>query len=417
MKRSRGFRLHGWSPMLTWLCVIGLPLVVSLPQSTAAAVDWPHIVFGKAITNLPNPVFITNARDGSNRLFVVDQSGYIRIVKGAAPQATPFLDIHDRVQFNGERGLLSVAFPPGYGQTAAKRHFYVYYVNKDGNLVIARYSLTSTDDDVANASSEEILLTIQHPGQSNHNGGQLQFSPRDGYLYIGTGDGGGGGDPNRNGQNLNALLGKILRIDVESGVSPYRIPPDNPFVSRKDARHEIWAYGVRNPWRFSFDRSTHDLYIGDVGQGEWEEVDVQAAASTGGQDYGWNIMEGRHCYNASTCDQTGLVLPVTEYSHQAGDCSITGGYVYRGTKYPRLLGVYVYGDYCTGQIRGLQRDGSDWATTNLLDTPYSITSFGEDEAGTIYLANYAAGEIYPIGDTIEVQPRVWLPLILNQGRK
>lgn len=395
------------------LCIASLLLLLAaIPMTSNAAVDWPSLMLGQAISGLPSPVFMTNAQDGSQRLFVVSQSGYIWIVKGDHPEKTPFLDIHERVNFSGERGMLSIAFPPTYGTTTAKQHFYVYYVNHAGNLVIARYR-TTANADIADPTSEQIILTIPHLDQSNHNGGQLAFSPRDGYLYIGTGDGGGAGDPHDNGQNLDTLLGKILRIDVESNTGAYRIPPTNPFVRRSDARHEIWAYGLRNPWRFSFDRQTRDLYIGDVGQGNYEEVDFQVAASNGGQNYGWNRMEGLHCYERPTCDQSGLVLPVTEYSHANGNCSITGGYVYRGSTYPQMQGVYLYGDYCSGQIRGLQHDGTGWATNDLLDTAFNIASFGEDEAGTIYVTDYDAGTIYPIIERVRLDPRIWIPIIMS----
>ena len=307
---------------------------LGITAGRAAAVTWPQLGLAPAITGLAQPTYIISARDGSGRLFVVLQGGTIRIIKNGVLQSTPFLDISTRVSCCGERGLLSVAFPPGY---AGKGHFYVYYTNTAGNLVIARYSLTANPD-VADASSEAIVLTIDHPTFSNHNGGQLAFGP-DGYLYIGTGDGGSAGDPNGNGQNTNVLLAKVLRIDVESGATPYAIPGSNPVITPTPSRGEIWAYGLRNPWRFSFDRSTGDLYIGDVGQNNYEEVDFQPAASSGGQNYGWNIMEGLHCYNATTCNMSGLTLPVLEYDHSASNCAITGGFVYRGTQFARMQGI------------------------------------------------------------------------------
>src|SRR4030095_15339060 len=260
---------------------------------------------------------------------VVEQEGRIRIVKSQTLLSTPFLDISARVSCCGERGLLSVAFPPNY---ANKGHFYVNYTNNDGNTVIARYRVTS-DPDVANLNSEEILLTIEQPF-ANHNGGQIAFGP-DGYLYIGMGDGGSAGDPQGNGQRPETLLGKLLRIDVESGMTPYAVPSNNPFVQSRFYHGEIWALGLRNPWRFSFDRQTGDLYLGDVGQGSYEEINFQSRASFGGENYGWNIMEGKHCFNSDSCNQTGLVLPIVEYSHSEG-CSVTGGVVYRGQQYPRL---------------------------------------------------------------------------------
>jgi glucose/arabinose dehydrogenase len=352
------------------------------------------------------PVHITHAGDGSGRLFIVEQPGRIRIVKNGVLLATPFLDISstgaNRVLFGGEQGLLSVALPPQFN---AKGYFYVYYTNLNGDNVAARYFLTANPD-VADPNSEVILQTFLHPTFANHNGGQLAFGP-DGFLYIGTGDGGSGGDPNNNGQNLNTFLGKILRIDVESVLNPridtYVIPPSNPFVGTPGALPEIWALGLRNPFRFSFDRLTGDLYIGDVGQNLFEEIDFQPAASPGGQNYGWSIMEGFHCFNKldfnnplPTCDQAGLTLPVVEYDHTQGDCSVIGGFVYRGNLHPQMQGIYFYGDTCSGKIWGLKRDGAVWQNSLLLDSPFAITSFGEDEGGELYLTDYLAGDIYRI---------------------
>jgi hypothetical protein len=251
----------------------------------------------------------------------------------------------------------------------------------------------TADPDVADPNSEEILLAVPQPF-ANHNGGQLAFGP-DGFLYIGKGDGGSGGDPFNNAQNPASLLGKILRIDVESGVIPYAIPPSNPFVQTPGSRGEIWALGLRNPWRFSFDRQTGDLFIADVGQSAFEEVDFQPAGSAGGQNYGWRIMEGAHCFGDPACSQAGLALPVAEYDHAQG-CSITGGFVYRGSAFPRMQGVYFYADFCSGRFWGMKRDGAAWQNTLLLTEPHSISSFGEDEAGDIYAADLAAGAVYEI---------------------
>jgi glucose/arabinose dehydrogenase len=336
------------------------------------------------------PVHITHAGDGSARMFVTEQCGRILIVKNGIVQPTPFLDIQTRVLCGGEQGLLSVAFPPGY---AAKGHFYVYYTDLNGNIVISRYRL-SIEPDAADPASEEILLTIPHPTFTNHNGGQLAFGP-DGYLYGGTGDGGGGGDPNGNAQNPASLLGKIIRIDVESGAVPYAVPSGNPFVGNSTYRGEIWAYGLRNPWRFSFDRLTGDLFIADVGQGNYEEVDVQLSSSIGGENYGWNIMEGAHCYPGGTCNQTGLTLPVHEYDHSQG-CSITGGFVLRGPTAASLAGRYIYGDLCSGNIWALRQSQGVWENILLADTTYTISTFGEDEAGNVYVADYSAGAVYQV---------------------
>jgi len=319
----------------------------------------------------------------------VEQAGTIRTLDNAV--APPFLDIRDRVLSGGERGLLSVAFPPGFAQT---RRFYVNYTRTpDGATVVSRF-LVPSGSAVADSATETVLLTVPQPF-ANHNGGQLAFGP-DGYLYIGMGDGGSGGDPQNNGQNKETLLGKILRIDVEAGQAPYAVPPGNPFLSDNAARGEIWALGLRNPWRFSFDRVTGDLYIGDVGQNLYEEIDFQPNGSAGGENYGWNVMEGAHCYGAVSCNSTGLVLPVAEYAHGQGDCSVTGGIVYRGAEFPLLQGTYLYGDYCSGRIWGLKRTGAVWETSLLTDTTHQISAFGEDEAGNLFIAAYGTGTVYRV---------------------
>lgn len=362
----------------------------SCKSSTGAAPVTPTVSLNLFASGFVQPVHITNAGDGSGRLFVTEQCGRILIVKNGAVNVTPFLDIQTKVACGGERGLLSAAFPPGY---AAKGHFYVYYTDTLGNIVISRFHL-STNPDIADPTTEEILLHIPHPTFTNHNGGQLAFGP-DGYLYAGTGDGGGGGDPNGNAQNHAVLLGKLLRIDVESGMAPYAIPQTNPYVNNPAFRSEIWAYGLRNPWRFSFDRITGDLFIADVGEASYEEVDFQSSSSAGGQNYGWNIMEGFHCYNAMTCNQTGLTLPVHEYDHTQG-CAITGGFVLRGTTAASLEGWYVYGDYCSGNIWALRQSQGLWENMLLVHSTNNITTFGEDEAGNVYVADYMGGAIYQV---------------------
>ena len=371
------------------------PTGTATPTPTAAPSAWPDLVFTPVVTGLSAPVQITHAGDGSGRLFLVEQSGRIMIAKGGILQATPFLDIISRVSCCGERGLFSVAFPPAGG--ASPDHFYVNYTDRSGNTVIARYRVT-TNPDVADPASEQIVLAITQP-YANHNGGQLAFGPRDDYLYIGMGDGGSGGDPQNRGQDGTELLGKLLRIDVETG-SPatYTIPASNPFTQTIGYRGEIWALGLRNPWRFTFDRLTGDLYIGDVGQNQYEEVNFQAAASSGSENYGWRIMEGQHCYNAATCQTAGLALPVAEYDHTLG-CSITGGVLYRGPQFARLRGVYLYGDYCTGRIWGLRRNAGAWQSRQLAATALRIAAFGEDEAGEAYVADYSAGAIYRVVDS------------------
>ncbi len=360
--------------------------------------DLPSITLTPIVTSgLGFPVAITNAADGSGRLFLTDKSGFIRIWNGSQLLSTPFLDVSALISMGAEQGLLSVAFHPNY---ASNGFFYVYYTDTASptyNLVIARYHVSAGDPNQADPNSAMIVLQVPHPINTNHNGGQLQFGA-DGYLYIGTGDGGSGGDPPNNAQTLSILLGKLMRIDVDGG-SPYAIPPTNPFVGMAGARPEIWAYGLRNPWRYSFDRLTHDLYIGDVGQNLYEEVDFQPAGSLGGQNYGWHLMEGFHCYTPSTnCNDGSLTLPVVEYAHGPG-CSVTGGYVYRGSQYPQLWGVYFYSDYCSGDISGLVHncDGS-WTTTPLLSSGFNVSAFGEDEAGEIYVANLGGG-VYKITST------------------
>ena len=295
---------------------------------------------------------------------------------------------------------MALAFHPSYSTNGL--FFVAYTAPRNGdatgsNLVLEKFSVSPNNPDLANSASGVILLTISHPVNSNHNGGTLAFGG-DGYLYWSTGDGGSGGDPPNNAQQLNNMLGKILRIDVNSG-SPYGIPTSNPFYSsiNPNIKKEIWAYGLRNPWRISFDSLTHDLYIGDVGQSAREEVDFQAAGNAGGQNYGWRVMEGSICYNPSSgCDQSGKILPVAEYDHTLG-CSITGGYVYRGLNFPSLVGYYFYGDYCSGRLFSLYNDPIlGWTSVQLLDTPFSISTFGEDEQGELYLADLGTGKLYNI---------------------
>ena len=340
-------------------------------------------------SGIAGPADIQNAGDGSGRIFLVQQSGVIRILKNGAVLATPFLDIHTKTTGDGERGLLGLAFPPGFAQ---KQRFYVDYTDLNGNTVIAQYRV-SANADVADLASEIVLLRITQPF-ANHNGGQVRFGP-DGYLYIAMGDGGSAGDPMHNGQNLGTLLGKLLRTDVESSPGQVRIPPDNPFANMAGARGEIWAYGLRNPWRFSFDRATSDLWIGDVGQDAYEEIDLQPASSHGGENYGWNRMEGLHCYTAG-CSMDGITLPVAEYPHVEAACSITGGFRYRGRLSPGLRGTYFYGDYCNGRIWGLEWNGTAWTSRLLLASGFTLTTFGEDEAGELFVGNAGTGAIYRI---------------------
>ncbi|MFA6956967.1 MAG: PQQ-dependent sugar dehydrogenase [Thermoanaerobaculia bacterium] len=339
---------------------------------------------------LTSPVAITTAPGDPGRLFVTEQTGRVRIIRNGALLASPFLDIADRISCCGERGLLSVAFHPAY---QANGYFFVNYTGRDGSTSVSRFKVSASDPDRADASSEVVILTLAQPF-ANHNGGQLQFGP-DGYLYIGTGDGGSGGDPQNHAQNPRDLLGKMLRIDIDSGFF-YHVPPTNPVLDGE--RSEIWAIGLRNPWRFSFDMATGDLYIADVGQSLWEEIDYQPASSAGGENYGWNLMEASHCYKPATlCDDGSLVKPILEYSHSEG-CSVTGGYVHRGRS-GRLYGSYLYGDFCSGFIRRAKRDAAgSWSSTTILVTGFLISSFGQDASGEVYVADYG-GTIYRIDDT------------------
>ncbi len=370
---------------------------VLVPPSPATPFDPTRakIRLEKVVGDLNSPLAAVNAGDGSGRVFVVEQPGRVKIVRDGAVGDPPFLDIRDRIASGGERGLLGLAFAPGF---PADPRVFVDYTDLNGDTVVSSFKVPAETPDRADPASERILLRIDQPFP-NHNGGALAFGPDD-DLYIATGDGGSGGDPMGNGQNLDTLLGKLLRVrptaDGATG-PPYTVPADNPFVGRSGARPEIFAYGLRNPWRFSFDRATGDLWIGDVGQGAWEEVDhwpASSAAATG-PDFGWNVMEGRHCYDATSCREDGLVLPVVEYGHDQG-CAIVGGYVSRDPAEPSLWGGYLYGDSCTGRIWGLDASAAGPKAAVLLDSGRSISSFGEDEAGRIYLTDLGSGELYRI---------------------
>ena len=370
--------------------------IPSYAEHQATTLDFDsktQLKLAQLVDHLEQPVLLTTARDGTRRLFIIEKAGRIRIYAKGKLEPTPFLDISERVNASGnEQGLLGLAFSPEF---AKDQTFFVNYTNVDGDTVVARFRV-STDADIADPESETEVLQIDQPA-GNHNGGMISFGP-DGMLWIGMGDGGGGGDRYGNGQNPETLLGKMLRIDVTSDPSqPYTVLQNNARIGDADSpRAEIWAAGLRNPWRFSFDRVTGDLWIGDVGQNQIEEID-RVAAHSSGLNFGWPIMEGTTCYKGSDCTPHGLVGPVSEYKHGEEDCAVTGGYVYRGSKFAALAGVYLYGDYCSGRIWAVWFDPTgQWQTKLLLDSDLRISSFGEDEAGELYVVDYG-GAVYSVG--------------------
>ncbi|MCC6070358.1 PQQ-dependent sugar dehydrogenase [Massilia sp. GCM10020059] len=377
---------------LTYLPSAGVQLAVVAPRATAhASISYTGVTFRlgiQQVATLPGAVFLASP-PGDPRQFIVEREGLVHIMENGVLLSTPFLDIHERVLSHGEGGLLSMAFHPDY---ATNGYFYLYLSDKLHGIVVARYRV-SANRNRADADSELVIIRIQKIG-TTHNGGLAGFGP-DGYLYMATGDDGGTGDPYRNGQNLDSLLGKVLRIDVAHSTQGerYRVPPSNPFVGQEGKRPEIWAYGLRNPWRFSFD--TNLLYLADVGQAVREEVDI-SSVTQGGLNYGWNIMEGSICYDRPTCDRTGLTLPAFEYDHGHG-CSITGGYVYRGKAIPELAGHYLYSDFCRGFLRSFVYTGSGIAapTDWLISGAGNILSFGRDADGELYLIA-SKGAIYKI---------------------
>ncbi len=347
-----------------------------------AAFDWQPFVRG-----LNKPLDLQNAADGTGRLFVVEQAGLIKVIQNGQVLAQPFLDIRDRVGDEGfERGLLGLAFHPRYIQNG---YFYVNYTDNSGNTVISRFSISASDPNRADPASELKLLGIGQP-YANHNGGVVAFGP-DGYLYIGLGDGGSGGDPLGAGQSLDTLLGKILRIDVDQG-ERYAIPADNPYAGSGEVFQEIWASGLRNPWRFSFDRATGGLYIADVGQNKYEEINFVPAGTPGGLNFGWDYFEASQPFEGDSGDASRYVFPVAEYDHGQG-CSVTGGVVYRGADLPEWAGVYLYGDFCSGRVWGLLPTETGWQNAQLFQRDVRITGFGMDERGEVYLIDQG-GTIY-----------------------
>ena len=353
----------------------------SVPSGISSTTDAPRSARGLKLDlvaeGFRSPVYLT-APAGDSRLFVVEQPGRVRVIQGGRVLARPFLDISGDVSFGGERGLLGLAFHPRYAQNGL---FFLNYTDRSGDTRIERFRV-GRDPNVADVASRKLVLRVEQP-YSNHNGGHVLFG-EDGMLYVGMGDGGSGGDPHGNGQDRSTLLGDLLRLDVDRG-DPYAIPPDNPFAGQRGMRGEIWAWGLRNPWRFCFDAEEDLLYIADVGQNRWEEIDV-VPSRRGGLNFGWNRMEGAHCYRAPGCDQRGLTGPAVEYGHDDG-CSITGGFVYRGRAMPDLRGHYFYADYCSGWVRsfrwreGRATDHREWE----LGRVGAVTSFGLDSSGEIHV--------------------------------
>lgn len=380
------------------LCLLILPLAITVQAQDndegfvhpdASNYQWT------LISDLfENPLYLTHAGDGSGRLFVVEQTGMILIIEpGGEVLFEPFLDISGmltREVFQGgytERGLIGLEFHPNYAENG---EFFIHYINQAEEQVIARYRVSADDPNRADPNSEEVILTFQDVFP-NHNGGQLEFGP-DGYLYISIGDGGELGDPLGNGQNPGVYFAKMLRIDPDGG-DPYAIPPDNPHVDDPEHLPETWAMGLRNPWRFSFDSETGDLYIADVGETAWEEINFQPADSTGGENYGWNAYEGTRPFNLDTPVPRGMRLPALYYGHDMG-CSVTGGYVYRGEAHPELDGFYFYGDYCSGWVWTAIRDSDGvWSSEPFMQTSFQISSFGVDQDNELYVVDYK-GDVY-----------------------
>jgi glucose/arabinose dehydrogenase len=359
------------------------------------------------------------AGDGTGRLFVAEQGGRIRVVRGGRLDPTPFLDISARVRREAfEQGLLGLAFPPDFARSG---WVYVDYTRgPDGAVTVSRFRLASPD--AADPASEEVLLQVRQP-YANHNGGQLAFGPRDGYLYVAVGDGAADGDPAHRAQDPGLLAGKLLRLEV--GADRALAAPDNPFVGRAGWAPEVWALGLRNPWRFAFDRVTGDLYVADVGENELEEVDWRPGGDGGGANFGWPILEGTRCLDLSgSCDPSGFAAPVAEYGHDRG-CAVVGGLVYRGAALPELAGAYVYGDFCSGRVWGLRRAGDAWSSAELAASGLALAAFGEDEAGELYAADAVAGVLYrltgrcqasaPLARRATAAHRLYLPAVGRGG--
>jgi glucose/arabinose dehydrogenase len=386
---------------------LALTLGFAPPAMAASGVDLGALSLGAtpAWTGFDHPLYVTGAGDGSNRLFVVEQGGTIRVIRGGVVQPAPYLDVRGLTTMFGERGLLGLAFSPGF---ATNGRLYINYTNRDGNTVVARYVADNPGSDTPVFGPPQTVLFVRQP-YANHNGGNLQFGP-DGYLYIGLGDGGSAGDPQKRAQNRKVLLGKMLRIDTgdRPGTTPfagtYRIPKNNPFVKKRGYRKEIWALGLRNPWRYSFDAQTGDLWIADVGQDTWEEIDF--AGRKGGQNWGWNQWEGNHRFltRPRRLSRRGYTFPIAEYKHPTGE-SVTGGYVYRGSAFPALVGTYLYADFVDGWIAGIRRTSTTGQVlrrpqkARLLQTSAMISSFGQDDARELYFTDYRNGSVWRVTAT------------------
>ncbi len=404
--RSRRVTIAGLAVALA--CAAVLASALPALAAPAGGVDLANLVLGteQVATGFASPLYVTGARDGSGRLFVVEQGGLIKVVRNGVVQPTPYLDLSALTRASGEQGLLGLAFSPGY---RVNGRLYVDYTDLAGNTVVARYTVADPAADVAAITSTQVILRVTQP-YPNHNGGCLQFGP-DNYLYIGMGDGGSAGDPGNRAQNRRSLLGKLLRIDTgdrkasTTWTGRYKIPPSNPYAKRRGVKREIWSYGLRNPWRFSFDSATRDLWIGDVGQDAREEVDFAKAGSKG-QNWGWHVWEGsiRYTTRPRRVSRKGYSFPIAQYSHPQGE-SITGGYVYRGSQYPALQGTYLYADFIKGWIGGVRRTTPSGRLLRrpqraaLLQTSGMISSFGTDDARELYFTDYAGGTLYRVTAT------------------
>jgi glucose/arabinose dehydrogenase len=371
--------------------------IILIATNLCVLAQTPNLSFESFQTGFSSPTTITHA--GDDRIFVLEQDGIIKFIESGS--VSTFMDIKNRVSspadnlnvYDDELGLLGLAFDPDFENNG---YFFLNYTNNNQNTVVARFSVDPNNPNLGDASSEELVIEVEQP-YSNHNGGCIAFGP-DGYLYIGMGDGGSGGDPQGFGQNMTSLLGKILRLDVSA--LPYTIPSNNPFVGNNNYSPEIWASGVRNPWKFSFDSETGDLWIGDVGQNAWEEIDYQSASSQGGENYGWNCFEGFASFENSGCNDD-YTDPVHTYENNGypNDCSITGGFVYRGSAYPNFVGHYIFGDYCTGKIFTLSdQENASFDLSTQENTDIFISCFGEDNNGELYLADRNTGEIFSVID-------------------